>query len=76
MPESIVVVQGDNLWELSATALAHATGRARAALADAEIAAYWSAVCEANRATLASGDVNLIHPGEVVVFPSLPPSGL
>jgi hypothetical protein len=65
----VVVAPGDNLWSLSADALARATGRAHAALADDEIARYWIAVCNANRATLRSGDVNLIHPGEVVLLP-------
>ncbi len=65
----VVVVEGDNLWSLSADAVARATGRPRGALDDDEIAPYWVTVCDANRPTLRSGDVNLIYPGEVVVLP-------
>lgn len=66
---SVVVRPGDNLWGLAAEALAAATGRPRATLGDAEIAPYWRTVCDANRASLRSGDVNLIYPGERVVLP-------
>jgi hypothetical protein len=65
----VVVAEGDNLWSLSADAVARATGRPRGALDDDEIARYWVTVCDANRPTLRSGDVNLIYPGEVVVLP-------
>jgi hypothetical protein len=65
----VVVAAGDNLWELAARRLADAGGRARADLADAEVAPYWSAVCERNRTTLASGDPDLIFPGEAVTLP-------
>ena len=69
---TVVVAPGDNLWDLSAAALARATGRERVDLGDDEIATYWSVVCDANRATVRSGDVNLIYPGEVIVLPSVP----
>ena len=52
-PSTVVVEPGDNLWDLSAAALARATGRERAALGDDEIARYWNVVCDANRATVA-----------------------
>jgi hypothetical protein len=68
-PSFVVVVPGDNLWSLSADALARATGRAHHVLTDDEIARYWIAVCNANRGALRSGDVNLIYPGEVVLLP-------
>jgi hypothetical protein len=67
----VVVVAGDNLWSLSADALARATGRARDSLGDHEIAPYWVTVCDATRPTLRSGDVNLVYPGEVVVLPPM-----
>jgi hypothetical protein len=69
---SVVAASGDNLWDLSAAALARATRRDRVTLSNDEIAAYWSAVCDANRATVRSGDVNLIYPGEVIVLPLVP----
>jgi hypothetical protein len=68
-PGTVVVAPGDNLWELSARALATATGRGRASLDDAAIARYWLLVCGTNRDLLRSGDVNLVFSGEVVILP-------
>jgi hypothetical protein len=67
----VVVAPGDDLWELAADRVAAAHGLARAALADADVAPYWVVVCERNRTTLASGDPNLIFPGEVVTLPAV-----
>lgn len=67
--DEIVVAPGDNLWELAAQHVARATARARDDVADAEIGRYWIQVCDANRARLASGDPNLVYPGERVVLP-------
>jgi hypothetical protein len=64
-----VVEPGDNLWALAATRLASATGRTRADVPDDEIARYWTAVCDGNRARLVSGDPSVIFPGEVVTLP-------
>ena len=71
MEVQVVVAPGDDLWALAAGRLAATRGIAPAAVADAEIAPYWVAVCERNRAALASGDPNLIFPGEVVTLPAL-----
>ena len=65
----VVVAPGDNLWELAARRLATTSGRARADVTDAEIAPYWVRVCDENRARLASGDPNLVFPGERIVLP-------
>jgi hypothetical protein len=65
----VVVAPGDNLWELTARRIAATTGRAREAVSDHEIAPIWVALCDLNRATLRSGDPDLVFPGEVVVFP-------
>ncbi len=67
----VVVAAGDDLWELAARRLAATRGVTRADVGDAEVAPYWVAVCERNRAALASGDPNLIFPGEVVTFPAV-----
>jgi nucleoid-associated protein YgaU len=67
----VVVAPGDDLWALAAGRLAATRGIAPADVADAEIAPYWVAGCERNRAALASGDPNLIFPGEVVTLPAL-----
>ncbi|HEY7106525.1 MAG TPA: hypothetical protein VH986_08990 [Acidimicrobiia bacterium] len=66
---TVVVVPGDNLWDLSTRALAAATARDRYALDDAEVARYWVLVCDTNRDRLLSGDANLVYPGEVVTLP-------
>jgi hypothetical protein len=66
---TVAVTPGDNLWELSAAALARGTARERVAITDDEIARYWRSVCDVNRDTLRSGDVNVIYPGEVVALP-------
>jgi hypothetical protein len=66
---TVVVTPGDNLWELSAAALARATARERVALTDDEIARYWRNVCDVNRDTLRARDVNVIYPGEIVALP-------
>jgi hypothetical protein len=69
---SVVVTPGDNLWVLAERRLADARGRAPATLSDSEIAPYWVQVCDTNRATLRSGDVDLIYPGEAVTLPPVP----
>ncbi|MDQ1455096.1 MAG: resuscitation-promoting factor RpfA [Actinomycetota bacterium] len=61
-----VVVAGDNLWRIASERLADDRGLVPS---DAVIAPYWSRVVDANRATLRSGDPNLIFPGEVVDLP-------
>ena len=71
VPAVHTVAEGDNLWRIAAQHLAAVTGRDRAALPVAEIAAYWVRVCDANRATLRSRDLDLIYAGEVVTLPVL-----
>jgi hypothetical protein len=61
------VVAGDNLWTIARAELARRNGRAPA---DHDIVPYWSRVIAANRATLRSGDPNLIYPGEIVALPN------
>lgn len=61
------VQAGEHLWGLARTRLA-AAGRP---VDDRSVHAYWVRVVDAND-TLASGDPDVIHPGEVVVLPALP----
>lgn len=68
-PPSHTVAAGDSLWEIAARHLATSTGRDRTALGAADIAGYWVRVCEANRPRLASGDLDVIYPGEVLDLP-------
>ncbi len=62
--ERHTVVPGDNLWTIAAAHL-HAHG------SSSDVATYWRQVIAANRATLRSGDPNLIFPGEIVTLPPL-----
>jgi nucleoid-associated protein YgaU len=64
------VVAGDSLWTIAATHLGATVAAGGVPSAD-EIAPYWRAVCDANRATLRSGDLNLIYPGEQVLVPPI-----
>jgi hypothetical protein len=68
---SYTVVAGDSFWEIAARHFANATGRDRSSLTAGEIHGIWLRTCDANRARIRSGDVNLIHPGEVVELPPL-----
>ncbi len=63
---SVVVEPGDHLWKISAT---HLEGILDRPAEPAEIDPYWRAVIETNRATLTSGDPDLIFPGEVIELP-------
>jgi hypothetical protein len=55
-----VVMAGESLWSIA---------RDRVGDGDA-LLPYWRALCDANRATLRSGDVNVIAPGETLVLPA------
>jgi len=68
-PTSHAAVAGDDLWSIAAAQLAQVTGHPVASLSNADVAAYWQRVCDANRSRLQSGDINLIFPGEQIVLP-------
>jgi len=55
-----VVIAGESLWSI---------GRDQVSADDAALFSYWRALCDANRATLRSGDLDVIYPGETVVLP-------
>ena len=65
--ESVVVQSGDHLWKISARHLEQILERPAET---AEIDPYWRAVIETNRASLTSGDPDLIYPGEVIALPA------
>ena len=69
--EDVVVVEGDNLWTIAAARLARTSGRSPTDITDTEVAPYWIRVCDENRARLASGDPNVIVPGEHIVLPAV-----
>ena len=58
---------GDNLWTIASAELARRSGGVPT---DREVARYWLQVIAANRATLRSGDPNLIYPDEIVELPN------
>jgi nucleoid-associated protein YgaU len=58
---------GDHLWSIASRMLAQRLGRPPT---DAEIAPFWERLVAANRDRLASGDPDLIFPGEEFVVPS------
>ena len=64
----VAVTRGDNLWRIAAVALTQHLGRAPH---DDEIVPYWRRVIATNRATLRSGDPNLIYAGELIALPPL-----
>ena len=65
---SVVVQPGDHLWKISAT---HLEGMLDRPAEPGEIDPYWRVVIETNRASLASGDPDLIFPGEVIELPEV-----
>ena len=58
-PTVHVVAAGESLWTITAAHVAP----------DDDVAPYWERVVEANRATLRSGNPNLIYPGEAITLP-------
>lgn len=63
---SVVVVEGDHLWKISAAHLETVRDRS---VQSSEVSPYWRDVIAVNTANLKSGDPDLIYPGEVVVLP-------
>jgi hypothetical protein len=56
-----LVEPGDSFWSIAEDVVADRLGRPGS---DAEVAAYWARLVDANRPNLASGDPDLIYPGE------------
>jgi nucleoid-associated protein YgaU len=63
---TMIVQPGDHLWKISQTRLDLALGRRATAV---EVDPYWRDLIELNRQELASGDPDLIFPGEVIHLP-------
>ncbi len=60
---------GDNLWTIARDHLAKAPSGGSGEPTNREVAEYWAKVVEANRDRLASGDPDLIYPGEEITLP-------
>jgi nucleoid-associated protein YgaU len=67
-PDRHTVLRGDNLWTIAAGHLAD-TGVTRS---NGQIAPYWRELVQDNRASLRSGNPDLIFPGEAVALPPTP----
>jgi hypothetical protein len=67
-PDRHTVQWGDNLWTIAAGHLAD-TGVTRS---NGQIAPYWRELVQENRASLRSGNPDLIFPGETVALPPAP----
>ncbi len=65
--DNYTVAPGDNLWLIAEIQVRAATGNAPT---EQMIAAYWRKLIEANRASLRSGDPNLIYAGEILTLPN------
>ena len=63
----VEVRPGDHLWSISQTRLELVR---RSRVSASEVSPYWRAVIAANRASLRSGDPDLIFPGEVITLPA------
>ncbi|HWL44491.1 MAG TPA: LysM peptidoglycan-binding domain-containing protein [Ilumatobacter sp.] len=68
VPGTVVVARGDNLWRIAERHLAEALGHPPT---EGETVVYWRELVTTNRPLLASGDPNLIYPGEAVTLPPL-----
>jgi len=68
--QQYVVAPGDDLWSIATRQLARHRGVDGASLDAHDVAPYWVAVVEANRATLRSGNPNLIYSGETLALPA------
>jgi nucleoid-associated protein YgaU len=56
-----VVVPGDSFWSIAEEVVGERLGRPGS---EAEVTAYWGRLVEANRPNLATGDPDLIYPGQ------------
>jgi nucleoid-associated protein YgaU len=63
-----VVLRGDSLWSIAAEQVRAALDRSPT---DHEVGRYWVQLVEENRSRLASGDPDLILPGEILRLPPL-----
>lgn len=71
-PTTWTVAPGESLWTIAEDLLADAWQRQPT---DAETDPFWRALLEANRSRLADpADPDLIHPGQVLEVPPLPPT--
>lgn len=70
-PRTHVVERGEHFWSIAGAEVEEHLGR-RAS--DAEISDYWVGLVRANRYRIRSGDPDLIHPGEILELPPLPPA--
>jgi hypothetical protein len=66
--DTYTVNPGDSLWAIAVRQVEQEIGDDQSV---ATVTSYWRDVVDANRATLRSGDPNLIYPGEIVILPEV-----
>ncbi len=66
--ESYIVVKGDNFWTIAENRIRAVKG---GGVTERQVARYWVQVVDANRASIRSGDPDLIFPGEQVSLPAV-----
>ncbi len=72
IPRHYTVQPRDNMWTITATYLAEELDRRPT---NAEISEIWHLVMDLNRASIRSGNVDLIYPGEQLVLPPVSDGG-
>ncbi len=65
-----VVEPGESFWLIAERLVAERRGSTTEALGPADVRETWVELVEANRATIRSGNPNLIYPGEVLTLPT------
>lgn len=71
LPREHLVAEGEHLWGLAAAVVAEGTGRSPGDVEPSDVAAYWVRIIEANPQGPASGDPDVIYPGERLRLPPL-----
>lgn len=64
-----VVTPGEDLWTIAEARIARDLMVPPDMLSPEEVVGYWREVVDANRASLDSGDPDVLRPGEVVILP-------
>jgi nucleoid-associated protein YgaU len=63
------VAEGETFWTIARDRLAEASGGGAGEPTNQALTEYWAKVVAANQGRLASGDPDLIYPGETIILP-------
>ena len=64
-----VVEAGESLWTIAEQNVAQVSGIPLQALQPSDVAPYWQKLVDRNATLLASGEPDLVFPGEIIVLP-------